>query len=882
MGNGKLRVFEGFSGYGSQSLQLNAMGIPHEVVGTSEVDTYAIVAYSATHDSFRDIKGVGHDEMRQYLQDRNIGYDFKKGMHPNLTKKRLESTYSAALGQNCYGDITLLEAEELPDMDLFTYSFPCFVKGTLIMTSKGFKKIEDITCDDKVLTHTNMFQRVVKPMTNYADHIYRVRSMCGDDILVTEEHPFYTRGKSRVWNKEKKSYERVFSKPRWTKTKNLTKDEYLGVAINQKSEIPEWDGVEFKWSDGRKTRKSNKIKGVLDKYDFWWIIGRYIGDGWLRHQGGIIISTPRGETNDIVEKLDKLGFNSSVSQERTVNKVHISFKEMGMYCEQFGRGAANKRLTEDILDLPCNLLKGFLDGYISADGCLVKGYYKATTVSRELIHGIGQCVAKVYKRPFSIGYTKNNSTCVIEGRTVNQLPSYTISWKPETSKFDKAFYENGYIWCPINKIEMLEYKGLVYNMEVEHDNSYTANGIIVHNCQDISVAGLGKGLTEDSNTRSSLLWECRKVIKGKKPKFLMMENVKNLLSEKHKKDFDKWLEWLESEGYNNYYKVINAKNCGVPQNRERVFLVSILKDIDDGSFHFEDDFDSGLRLRDILDQEVDNKFYIKTEKAKKLLESLQGKEIIPGGINISRQGEVFDKNVDVASCLLARDYKGLGNQSMTAVAEPVIVASRGRNTSGDKSYTQELEFNGTENTNTITTVQKDNLVLSPKRLGGLFDKDGKKRQAGAVWDKECLAPTIDTCQGGYREPIVVVDKEDTHSLKFIGGLDSNKRIEDGKNLSRNYKEGYRVYDVDGIATCQKSSGGGLGGCTGLYQTEYSIRRLTPRECLRLMGLTEGEINKIQDSGISDTQQYKLAGNSIVKPCMAFLKNLPLHKLKQSN
>ena len=70
MNNSKLRVFEGFSGYGSQSLQLKAMGIPHEVVGTSEVDTYAIVAYSATHDSFRDVEGVGHDEMRQYLQDK--------------------------------------------------------------------------------------------------------------------------------------------------------------------------------------------------------------------------------------------------------------------------------------------------------------------------------------------------------------------------------------------------------------------------------------------------------------------------------------------------------------------------------------------------------------------------------------------------------------------------------------------------------------------------------------------------------------------------------------------------------------------------------------------------------------------------------------------
>lgn len=99
-------------------------------------------------------------------------------------------------------------------------------------------------------------------------------------------------------------------------------------------------------------------------------------------------------------------------------------------------------------------------------------------------------------------------------------------------------------------------------------------------CQDISAIGTQLGLKEGSNTRSSLLWECKKAIEAKKPQYLLMENVKNLVSRKNKPEFDKWLAYLSSLGYTNYWKIVNAKDCGIPQNRERVFCVSILDDKD--------------------------------------------------------------------------------------------------------------------------------------------------------------------------------------------------------------------------------------------------------------------------------------------------------------
>ena len=131
-------------------------------------------------------------------------------------------------------------------------------------------------------------------------------------------------------------------------------------------------------------------------------------------------------------------------------------------------------------------------------------------------------------------------------------------------------------------------------------------------CQDISIAGRQMSLEEGSGTRSSLLWECKKIIEHCKPKYLLMENVKNLVSKKHKSYFDKWLNYLESLGYTNYWKVLNAKDFGVPQNRERVFVVSILGE--HKPYEFPKPIELEKTLTDVLCDDVDSKYYLSTEK----------------------------------------------------------------------------------------------------------------------------------------------------------------------------------------------------------------------------------------------------------------------------
>lgn len=319
-------------------------------------------------------------------------------------------------------------------------------------------------------------------------------------------------------------------------------------------------------------------------------------------------------------------------------------------------------------------------------------------------------------------------------------------------------------------------------------------------CQDISVAGKMEGI-EKGQTRSGLLYECERIIEGKKPKYLLLENVKNLVGKKFKPQFDEWLKYLEELGYTNYWKVLNAKDYGIPQNRERVFVVSILGTHE--PFRFEEGKDLSLRLKDILEKNVDEKYYINTDRAKQLIEILKKKGDLKADIVPCDSSIYKPKALEVANCITARYDAGIQNKQSIGVA---IV----------------------------------------ERMGGLFDTEKTRRQAGAVWNKEGLAPTLDTMQGGYRQPLITEGK-------FI--------------CKQRTDEGLRFFKDNICGTIRTINSGGDKRVIELNEYEFRIRKLTPRECFRLMGVGESNIDKIQAAGISNTQQYKLAGNSIVVPVL---------------
>lgn len=550
------------------------------------------------------------------------------------------------------GDITKVDETKLDPFTMICGGSPCFVEGTLVLTNKGYIPIENIDEGDLVITHTNQYQRVLKTMTNQADKLIGIYASPSETIYCTPSHPIYVRKKKREWDCQQDKYQRHFDAPIWLEAEHLSCDYYVGTAINQLSELPTWDGYDHPANQYKtKMIHKNELTGMFEKNDFWYLVGRYIGDGWTRSNDTVVICSNEDELGQILNVLDNLSLHYCVINEKPVTKVQILKKELCLYLRQFGNGAAGKHLSNDIINLPTDKLKSFVDGYIASDGSYTQSRFKITTVSRTLAYEIGQCVAKAYQRPFSIYFTARPKNHVIEGRVVNQRDTYQVCWKMEDGIGDQAFYEDGYIWSPIKKIVSQETNELVYNIEVENDNSYMVQNVIVHNCQDFSVAGKQLGSVWGCNdcdhkynpltvhyskrdkcpacgsenldkTRSSLLVEWLRIIRANKPKWGIYENVKNIVGKQFKETFDMFINELHEYGYNTYYKVLNAKDYGVPQNRERVYLIIIQKELDNGKFKFPEPFDNGVRLKDILEDEVDEKYYVNTPQAKQLIDTL--------------------------------------------------------------------------------------------------------------------------------------------------------------------------------------------------------------------------------------------------------------------
>ena len=404
-------------------------------------------------------------------------------------------------------------------------------------------------------------------------------------------------------------------------------------------------------------------------------------------------------------------------------------------------------------------------------------------------------------------------------------------------------------------------------------------------CQDISLAGKQKGFEADGErTRSGLFFEALRIIEDAKPRIAIAENVKNLTSKKFQKEFDIVLSSLEQAGYNNYWKVLNAKDYGIPQNRERVFIVSIRKDIDNGMFKFPKPFELKLRLKDMLEDEVDEKYYLGNEKIQKIKNS-----------NFMQEKTIIQKS-DVCSTLLARDYK-----------DPKCV--------------------------------EVNAVIKY----GIFDDEKGKHQAGSVWDKEGLAPTLDTMQGGHRQPCIEVKEAtkkgyaeahegDSINLEQLNSKTRRGRVGKGvaqtlttscnqaivepmicasrgrnpdnpssrvagepteQRIEVNTKglcntlttvqkdnlvlepqviigstQKHAAINYEGICPTLTSAMGTGGGNVPMHNYELRIRKLTPKECWRLMGFSDEDFYKVK--GISNSQLYKMAGNSIVVDVLVHL------------
>lgn len=385
--------------------------------------------------------------------------------------------------------------------------------------------------------------------------------------------------------------------------------------------------------------------------------------------------------------------------------------------------------------------------------------------------------------------------------------------------------------------------------------------LIMHGspCQDFSTAGLQAGGDKGSGTRSSLMYETIRIIEKLKPKYVIWENVKNLLSAKHKHNFDNYIEALDKLGYNSWYKVLDAKDYGIPQHRERVFTVSARKGLLQ-EFNFPLGQKLKLNLGDMLESEVDEKYYLSS----KLIESYTNKTEIQ-----KQKGNNFKfeplENTSIAKTITTKsgsrmtdNYIKENPKCLQVESTKMLQLPRGNNKGGVKER---------DICPTITSAkfQDNNFIVEEKNLKQeLCDKliaenkvkendvirhsYTKSRLAGEVKTINNISPTLDTrcdCLG------VVVKSKNKRLLSMIDKIEPDKEAK--------YIDAYnqQIKKEAGTITTRVDSS----NCSFVY-ADYRIRKLTPKECWRLMGFSDSDFEKAQKVN-SNAQLYKQAGNSIV-------------------
>ena len=460
------------------------------------------------------------------------------------------------------GDISKVNWEEIPDFDLFTYSSPCLPAGELILTPDGYRPIRCLREGDEVMTRSG-FRRIAKFFSNGKHSTCYMHAYGLSPVHCTYNHRFWVRTRE--------------TEPELLEANKLVPGvHYLATPIN--SETVEW---------------------LSSKSDFWFMAGCLSSGAAVlcEHSKAIDIKDNELVRNELGEP------DGEHCQDGCEPQCHyeLDAEDYDALDDFFNSGT----LCYDLLRLPNELLRHFMGGFEL--GCEFdessNSYSSDELSSLRSFYILAHIAVKTMRVMPEIKKTED---------------FYKILWSYNGCTVDVASFEkDGYDWIPF---ECLEPAGIedVYNIEVEDDHSYIVNGLVSSNCTDFSLAGKQAGGEKGSGTRSSLLWECERTIREKRPKYLLLENVTALCHGKFLNLFERWISTVNSYGYESFWQTLNAKDYGIPQNRDRVFLVSIRKDSPDEviNYNFPNKIKLEKTIEDFLEnaETIDEKYYMEQEK----------------------------------------------------------------------------------------------------------------------------------------------------------------------------------------------------------------------------------------------------------------------------
>ena len=445
-----------------------------------------------------------------------------------------------------YGDITQLHGDKLEPVDLIVGGSPCFPAGTLVLTEKGYLPIEDVLDGMMVLTHLGRWRKVTATGHKTGETVILRGNHYG--LECTPNHPIYSANEKHVYPtiNGKRGHLRKLLDKVWVPAESMNKR--LCAVPNRVDSLPI---AEPKYSDKKYVSSQN----LMPEYtaDFFYFVGRWLGDGWVRNgqrsgrpegqTGGVIyICDSHDKVDELMRTVAKISEKYGVEKCKTTTKCRFtSLVLCNWLVENFGKGAANKTMPGWVFGLPEEYRLALLQGLIDSDGYKLKGLddsYRIVTVSKQLAESI-RLLAEISGYSTTVHFTKVQPTKEIEGRTVNQKDWYSVVM--EKGKIRKHLKDDLHGWYRVRSVTPTNEVKTVYNLTVEEDNSYIADGIVVHNCQDLSVAGKRKGLAGE---RSGLFMDMIRVIKemrnatnGLYPTYALWENVVGSYSSNDGRDF---------------------------------------------------------------------------------------------------------------------------------------------------------------------------------------------------------------------------------------------------------------------------------------------------------------------------------------------------------
>lgn len=407
------------------------------------------------------------------------------------------------------------------------------------------------------------------------------------------------------------------------------------------------------------------------------------------------------------------------------------------------------------------------------------------------------------------------------------------------------------------------------DLEIVDTNKYEYILTYSFPCQSLSLAGKQEGMDENSNTASSLLWEVKRILSECKelPQILLMENVPQVHSKKNIDNFEKWQNFLTSLGYKNYWQDLNAKDYGIPQNRNRCFMISILNS--EGIYSFPKKEELKLRLKDMLEEEVEEKYYLSDRMIDYIVAN---NEKWTGNNNKSGERSLILDEEGICNCLSATDYKQPKQILIKEATKKGYAAAE----EGDGVYiNRPHQKRGVVQKDMIQTLKCNGDDLGVVVLGNYSPSN---HNASRVVDSDGIAPTVMENHGtvtatvvaaaqrgrdeSWKQEIEVSDREVANAITTVT-KDSMVAIKPkGSSYTRSFGSKGKLQDGEGVCSTLASAMGTGGGNVPIIPIQLRIRKLTPKECFRLMGFSDEDFDKASKFN-SKTQLYKQAGNSIV-------------------